>query len=371
MALIKAVQPLCVSMACFGLLWRNEKNWFKREKYIVDLCTIHCCFTIATAWCNAISYFGAYYSSDTYGIWLFQKMMPHFFAVQMALGITCHIFHHYRCISKFYLEWECYRTKYGGCSLKCINRLTFTRVFYTNILLIVICIIFIFLLIFKAPKSFTDGFIPLSKRLEGYSDTTVYIVVHCAVNTYLSMVWFQTIIHCITIMCLLQQEFEALTREFSCDITEQYVKRQFQQEKSTTNIKTKNLQNLEIFTIENYRQRHNFLCILVAKYDEGISLYLLFLYVLSIPIIVLLLYATSGLERGATQENVYSEFMTIISLLTFVNVIIFITISASNLATEVRLAKYQLQIIYTHLLYFIEKFRFSGGCNLHVTFASQ
>ncbi len=258
------------------------------------------------------------------------------FSMQSALGISCHIFHNYHHFYHFYREWECYKTRYGGLSLKFISRQTFIRVLQINIFLNLICFVFIFLLIFKAPKSYIDGFLPLDKRLATYCSEKTYLVVHSIVHLYLSMVWFQTILHCITIIFLLRKEFQLLSQEFSCDINEGQQNSKLQQEKGIRNVNTINLYNAQIPTIENYRQRHYYLCRIVAIYDKGISLYLLFLYLFSIPIIVILLYATSGLEKGATQENFYSEFMAIMSLFTFVIIVVTITISASNLATMVR-----------------------------------
>ena len=81
-------------------------------------------------------------------------------------------------------------------------------------------------------------------------------------------------------MCInhwLKKEFHRLTQDFCLDMEERG--NCFKMEPSE-HINTEEKVN----NIEQHRQRHLELCRIVSRYDEGISMYLLFLYMFSIPI---------------------------------------------------------------------------------------
>ncbi len=89
-----AFYPLCVSMRCFGLIWRNPVGLLGREK-CTDLSTVHCTAVLIVAWINALKYFVTYNGSDQYGTILFQKVGRHIYCLQLAVGITSQVYHRY------------------------------------------------------------------------------------------------------------------------------------------------------------------------------------------------------------------------------------------------------------------------------------
>ena len=107
-----AFYPLYMSMRCFGLLWRNRVNWLKRDKCTVDLCTIHCCTILMLAWISVLKYFVTYQESDKYGTILFQKVGRHIYCLQLAFGITSHVYHRYELFHPVELVWN--KRDFGG-----------------------------------------------------------------------------------------------------------------------------------------------------------------------------------------------------------------------------------------------------------------
>ncbi len=101
-----AFYPLYMSMRCFGLLWRNRVNWLKRDRCTVDLCTIHCSTILILAWISVLKYFVTYQESDKYGTILFQKVGRHIYCLQLAFGITSHVYHRYELIYLVELSWN-------------------------------------------------------------------------------------------------------------------------------------------------------------------------------------------------------------------------------------------------------------------------
>ncbi len=155
----------------------------------------------------------------------------------------------------------------------------------------------------------------------------IYIIIHTLLLEYLTMAWVQSVLSCICWTHLLKEEFKKITEEMEETLNAvNNVQQDAEREtRDTTN------------SIEHHRMRHLELCRIVSKYDSGVSVYLLFLFLLSIPIIIILMYALGGLDRDVADvdDSSLSFWLSIIYLLFFVLVLVSVTVSGAALAEAV------------------------------------
>ena len=333
MVLPKVMKPMYISMACLGLLWTNGNKWFRGIRCSFDLFTLHCCITQFLAWFWALKYIAYYDSSAKFGSRLFLRLGPHFYAVQMALGITIHIIYKQRHIPALFKLWENYKLKHGGITLSFMKRQVFLRVAVVNICLIIIFLGCVILFVVDPQEQFVQMFqiiMYFPKNMQ-FALMVIAILIH----NYLSLAWLQSIIFTTCLNLLLREEFRQFTEEFS-----EMIKHEKSSSDNHVNLKpfhekTDGKSNTRANQIEPYRQRHYDLCRLVRRFDDAASVYLLVLYLFSIPMIVLGIYAMIGLEKGYAYESATSFFFYLTSLAFFIIILLTITISSARLAAAV------------------------------------
>ncbi len=325
--MMQAMKPIYISMSFFGLFWRSKANWMRQKTCVVDMCTVHCCITITLAWLNVLKYFTAYSTTAKYGIHLFEKLGPHLLALQIACGITCHVYHKYLHGPVVFKLWEDYKLKYGGISLAAMRRHILVRVILTDTFFIFIQIIFFTLVLILRPKRILAVLLPLYERFAFMNEQAV-ITAFFILHAYLVLAWLQTSLFSMCVNHWLKEEFHQLTHDFSIEMEHKINHSQIENNENTAI-------DEKVNNIEQHRQRHMELCRIVSRYDSGISMYLLFLYMFSIPIVVLLMYVLWGLEVGTTHESYVSYYMSIGFLVFFLVILVATTVSASAIATAV------------------------------------
>ncbi len=345
MVLPKVMHPMYVSMAILGLLWTSKEKWFRGVRCSFDLYTLHCCITLLLAWFWAFKYFAFYGDEVKFGMWLFQKLGPHMYAIQMACGLTMHVIYKQRHIPALFKLWENYKLKYGGITLSFMKRQVFFRVTLVNIGLLILFSSVSILYVIKPPLSIAPTLYYTLKDAPLDFKRCVLIVI-LVIHIYLSLAWLQTVIFMTCTNFLMREEFNEITREMSGAIcaeksyTHQSAITKPFHEQSNGECHVKH--NL----VEDYRQRHYDMCRLVGRYDDAVSAYLFFLYLFSVPIIVIGVYSFLGLEKGYVYESGLMFFFYVTTLAFFVIILFTVTISASRLAAAVSTLHFILSVEY-------------------------
>ncbi len=336
MVLPKVMHPMYVSMAILGLLWTNKHKWFRGVRCSFDLYTLHCCIVLLLAWFWAFKYLAYYSDTEKFGMWLFQKLGPHMYAIQMACGLSMHVIYKQRHIPALFKLWENYKLKHGGITLSFMKRQIFFRVTCVNIGLLIFFIAIYILFVISPPMTMATV---LDYQLkDAQVDIKRYVLmVMLAIHQYLTLAWLQTVIFMTCTNFLMREEFREITREMSETICADK-----SSTKQSTITKSFHEQvngecHVKHNLIEEYRQRHYDMCRLVGRFDDAVSAYLFFLYLFSVPIIVIGVYAFLGLEKGYVYESKMSFFYYVTTLSFFVIILFTVTISASRLAVSVSL----------------------------------
>ncbi len=198
------------------------------------------------------------------------------------------------------------------------------RVVSINIILIFLHILQGTVVTYWKPKRFRQSLAPFYSYVPLISEDT-YVILHTVLIAYLTIAWAQSVISCICWSYLLKEEFKEITEEFQGSLI---VGPDAQKEAEVEQFRK---------NIEHYRIRHLDLCKSVCKYDSGVSVYLLFLFLLSIPIIIILMYALWGLDReiADVDDSLLSFWLSIIYLFFFVLVLVSVTVSGAALAEAV------------------------------------
>ena len=353
LGLASVFKPILYSSMAFGLIWkRSSTKWF-------DIHTVHSCALILLLWYQAVRYFAGYSKEDRYGSALFHKIVVHTWVTQLAVGVPTYIYSKYRNIPTFIREWENYKIKYGGITLSFMKRHVRRRIviiILAIIFMLVSCVIWV---VFR-PSLFTKWLFPLLK----YTDENVHnvnvglFVLYVLIASYTVLTWFQCAFNTLCYCLLLKLEFTQFATQFS-----EYVHYKTAQPKGYANLQssdsqicndnhptTSNASSGHKNECEHYRTRYVCLCKLVQKLDGILNIYLLIMYSLSIPMVILLLY--SATDNSSFSGDIISAIMGINSLLLNVMLIICVTTSASSLATAVRFCKnssfYQVMNLFPH-----------------------
>ncbi len=329
-SLQNVLNPLYICLCCFGLFWRKRSNWLKRGKCNYDLCTLHCCVTITLAWINNLKYFVAYDGSETYGSALFLKILPHLVSLQMAFCITSYVYHRHKHVRGITQQWVAYRNKHGGSVLTEIKEQIFKTVICVNFIVLVSQISWMVFVNVKRPARFVSSIMPFSELIN-FDSVPVYIFINNVISMYLSLAWYQSVLSFICISFLIKKEFEHLTDEFKDNVFHKQDSSSPMLGNYTNELQPKKSHN----TIEHYRQRHLELCKLVAIFDDGNYLYLLFIYLFSLPIVVILMFAAISQTSNPGTKDVMYIILSLSIVIVFVSILIVITMSASRLANSV------------------------------------
>ncbi len=346
LALSKVMNPIYISMACFGLIWRSQRKFLIAERF--DLCTVHCCFMIALVWLNALHYFVAYTSDDSYGQVLFKKVTGHLFALQMACGISTYIYFNHKHIPYFLKEWENYKLSHGGLSLSSMTKKVFKRVVVVNILLLCFYSLLSVFLVLSSRRVHVEMSIPIHKYIADPEPLWLKIL-YAGFNLYIVMAWLQSLIFTACVCNLLNREFKQLAAQFLKAAHTDGKDRQAYER--LRNIRLK--QSLDripegsysppspmahrtiTFETEQYRKRHMALCKLVSRLDQIMSSYLLFLYMFSVPIVVFLLYGLWDYSDEEYSNDLTTLVINVIRLFFFVMLLGCVTRAGASLAAAV------------------------------------
>ena len=329
----KVMKPMYISMVCLGLLWTNGNKWFRGVRCSFDLFTLHCCITLLLAWFWALKYISYYGGSAQFGSWLFVRLGPHLYAIQMALGITIHVIYKQRHIPALFKLWENYKLKHGGITLSFMKRQVFLRVAVVNIGLTLLFIGFLILLIVDPQKQFLDMFQIIRYFPKNMQFVAMFLLF--LIHDYLTLAWLQSIIFTTCLNLLLREEFRQFTREFSEMIKNEKASTDTNINLKPFHEKADGKMDTRSNLVEPYRQRHYDLCRLVSRFDDAASTYLLVLYLFSIPMIVFGIYALTGFEKGYAYDTPTAFFFYITSLAFFTIILLTITISSARLAAAV------------------------------------
>ena len=333
-AMIKVIHPIYISMRIFGLHWQIKKKMFNGKWCTFDCATVHCCLVLFSAWFFAIRHFAAYEQSDTYGSKLFRKLFLHLANIQIASGITANVYYKQKRIQPFILLWENYKIKYGGVPFGQLKRNIIMRLIPKNVLVILCCILSTTTILLLDPQLVaTYHFQFLSKR--DIDDVPVWLtVLFCVWDAYITMAWFQSFLVCLCLNKNLSQEFRQLSTGFSEDMHAlrrvPSRLRKFGSHNNQARVAHENKNQTEY-----YRQRHLELCKLVKAYDDVISSYLLFIYLFSIPLIILLIYALFGFDSDRPHDSKSLFMLPITTLIFYIYVVVSITTSSSSINAAV------------------------------------
>ena len=336
LALTKVTNPIYISMACFGLVWKSHGKLLVTKR--LDLCTLHCIFMLVLIWLNAIHFFLAYDKNDEYGKTLFKKITGHIFALQLASGISTYVYFNHKHIPFFLKQWENYKLSHGGLSLSSMTRHVFNRVVAVNIILLCFYSLYSIFLLLSNREIHMEMLMPISKYID--PSPTWLRVVYTTVHLYIVMAWLQSIIFTGSMWYLLKREFKQLSTQFFKAVHTDQQSVQFARNKSLRQLKALDKvpeglpRRHNTFEAEQYRKRHMELCKLVARLDKIMSSYLLFLYLYSVPIVVFLLYTLWDYGTDY-HKDVTSVLVNIISLIFFVVLLVSVTRAGASLARSV------------------------------------
>lgn len=317
---LDAWRPLYLSLLALGLIWRRRRRHPLTEWRRWDPCTAHCCVTLTLAWLNVLKYFPAYSREDTYGTWLFKKMCFHLYALQMACGISCCVYFWHRRMAVFVREWRRYKLKYKGVSINTMRRHVLMRVVVINTITLCLWASSTVYILLGNSENYNRFELALFVYFRDHKPTWLQML-NSTVNIYLRLAWLQSVIFCVCITKNLKDEFQFFTLE----LQEAVENHNNPTQPACFNNATKSSQ------IEAFRLQFQDLCRLVGSYDNVVSLYLLFLYLFSVPIIVFLIYAL-----WEVQSNTLGSFVVLaLSLFSFVAMLILVTGTSASLSTTV------------------------------------
>ena len=336
LALSKVMNPIYISMACFGLVWRSHGKLLVAKR--LDLCTVHCVFMLVLIWLNGLHFFLAYDKNDEYGKTLFKKITGHIFALQLASGISTYVYFNHKHIPYFLKQWENYKLSHGGLSLSSMTRHVFNRVVAVNIILLCFYSLYSIFLLVSGKEVHLEMLIPISKYIRNPSPTWLKIV-YTTVHLYIVMAWLQSIIFTGSMCYLLKREFKQLSAQFFKAVHTDQLSVQFARNKSLRQMSVPEgmSRRHNTFEVEQYRKRHLELYKLVVRLDKIMSSYLLFLYLYSVPIVVFLLY-TLWDYRTDHDKDVTSVLINVISLVFFVALLVSVTRAGASLAVAVSMS---------------------------------
>ena len=329
MAILEVLQPLYITMACCGLHWTGKNNWFRNVKF--DRFTIHCISLLLISWTLAIGCFMTYEAHDRFGNGLFRKLFLHLYCIHVTLSLTVHIFSKHRHIPGLLKLWENYKLKYGGTSIKHMKSYVKKLVFLINACFIIAYIMLVYpLFTTDVLEQYLSSVLVLKLYLP-VDNSLLIIFPAYMVMTYFTMANIQTILFTLSLNHLLTEEFNALTRDLSKAITNK--------SQNVRDDTKENSRELKYNESEQCRQRHFDLCNIVTCYDNATTNFHAVLYTMSIPIIILLIFSVFGLGHKSEYETAFSSYLAVQSMVLYLIVLMWITVSAANVATAVSMVE--------------------------------
>ncbi len=252
-AMAEVMKPLHISMTCFGLNLTRKHNSMKGIK--CDCRSIHCCITVLLAWGMGLGFFVSYDKHERFEQGLFQKLFLHIFALQMAFGLTVHVYDKHKHIPVLLKLWENYKIKHGGTRLNVMKAYIKNWVIMMNAAYMVMFLFFVIYSVFNTerfidfiqPVFWYKKYIPTENRI--FLVYTMY-----AVTQYLIMATVQPIILAFCMNHLLKEEFAQITKEFSETMNDKI------ENGYASNDMNRNDSELHSNETEKYRLRHLEVC---------------------------------------------------------------------------------------------------------------
>ena len=356
--LFKFLKPLYISVMCFGLMWKYPSG-----KH--GIITLQCSLVLLLGWTSAIKCFFHYDSSDTYGGNLFKKLVIHLWSIQMACGLTTFVYCKHKHIPFFINQWQRYKVRYGGVSWKVLGRYTYNTVVTVNVLLLVsFTVTFVLLMSFK-PGFFITMINPSGKgNIKNMSTPTVTVM--SLLHTYIILAWMQSGLFTCVLCYLLRREFKQITGKLRC-VVQEYNKKSYHLTKISQNgnCLDSSALNFQLYShahpayqrgaprasnryednlgVEMYRKRHLELSNLCTELDDVLSTYLLFVYLLDIPIICFTIFGFFD-QNGYTSDPT-NALTGISGLIMFLSILLAVTMCAASLASSVSFTKHTVDLL--------------------------
>lgn len=329
-----ALRPMYHSMKIFGLIWRRHTEMVREGKvtFTPDCHTIHCILLLLLVWINALSFFFGYSGSDTYGNKLFKKITGNLYSVQTACGITSYIYFIHIHIPHILYRWERYKKKYIGISIGAVKRHVFRRVVLLNVAIVILYFLFNLAYFFADEPDFYLDFV--SVIVKKLPDAIWIRILMDFLYFYINMAWLQSIIFATCVCFLLSCEFNALTDDMNEIVKDKGIMGR-KHSTSHESFFTSNEASQKSYSIEQYRQRHLELCLLVNRFNNILYIYLFFFYTFSVPMIVLMLYGVTTMDEDSYQRGRASFLTGIMGLVLFVFVLTWVTLAGTSLAAAV------------------------------------
>ena len=334
LAMLNVLDPLYISMACFGLHWTSKNNWFKKAK--CDGFRVHCIITLLILWTLILGYFACYDKDDSLKNGLFQKLFFHCYAIQTGLALITHVYCKQTQIPRLLKIWDNYKSKYGGMQVIYMKSFVTKLVIAVNSFCMIIYITFL-ILIFTTDyfEQYFSPVLALTKYIPVTNTRSWLILPAYFIMIYYSFGNIQILLFTLCLNHLLKEEFKEITSDFSRDVTDIG-------ETVNEEINETNEASLRSNEIEHYRQQHFHLCQIVTSYDNATTNFHAVLYALSIPIIIFLIFTALGYGSVNKDETVNS-YLIVVSMIVYLTGLTWITASAAKLATAVR--KYAFHFI--------------------------
>ena len=277
---------------------------------------------------------------------VFQKIIAHIWAFQVALGITLYVHCKSKHVPAFLKMWENYKLQHGGLTLSFMRQFAFKRIIWANVFFLVMYTIHGILLLIYTPELYIKMQFPLLKYYSTIEQNHVLLFFYTCFYVYTSLAWLQSALYITCYCSLFKFEFRKLATEFADEIHNKDEQRasikRMHYAKSSESIDGRKLlvhqpSSLKKYTFESeqYRQRYFDLCKLVRRLDDIMSAYLLSFYLCCVPEIILLMYGV--LDSAHHHEDDFSLVVGVVSLVYFVALLISITGAASGVAASVSL----------------------------------
>ncbi len=337
LAITKVFQPVYYCLVCFGLIWKSSNS-----KKLVDFHTLHCCFVLFVIWYNVAHFFVTYTAKDTWdGPSLIMKLTGHVSAVQLASSLTAFVYFHYKHVPLFLRQWENYKIKHGGLALTEMRRSLCRRVVVANIFFALCYSLLVLVHIIHGPSrpKYLKSLIPLLQYTPESSHRTV-IVLRTIIYFYVVTGLMQTVIIVTGLCSLLSEEFKKLSQEFEHTVNSRsrmhhQVLPKLKRSSSQNEVDKPKKTVLKSYEVEQNRLRHLDLAFLVARLDEIMHAYLLFLYLFAVPLIVMLLFGAGGYMNQLVFQDFSTYFNGVFGLLLFSAIIVWIGYAGTSLANSV------------------------------------
>ncbi len=340
-ALLRIFQPISIGLMCFGLVWKKPSS--SGRNHVVDIHTVYCCFTLTVFWFAALHYCVLYGRQETFSGELVMKLVPHMFCVQYAACATAFVYFHNKHFLFFLRLWDNYKLKYGGVPLPFMRKHVFRRATVINCITFVLFSVYA-VLTFVIPRgtryeqSHRQLAMPLIKYVfqsQSYKLEVFYTVTHGFAN----MAFMQTIIVVTTICSLLAREFKQLAWELNYAISGT---RHLPDQDSRAKL-CHSEEDISLFyqkrshpnEVEQFRLRNVDLAYVVTRLDDALHGYLLFLYLIALPLVVLMLFGISGYREIMYENDPVTTLRGVVGVVCYTVIIASVGLSGTALAETV------------------------------------